>query len=88
MWLKPTFFIQEKMRDHNWYNNIHLHSGINFVTLASKHFGIDKEVLNKRHLIYQAAKAKNPNRWSKETRNWSVVDKVELNPKKEGKLSG
>ncbi len=66
----------------NWYNNIHLHSGINFVTPASKHFGIDEEILNKRHYIYELAKAKNPNRWSKGTRNWSMIEKVELNPRK------
>lgn len=66
----------------NWYNNIHLHSGINFVTPSSKHFGDDEEILQKRHLIYQLAKAKNPNRWSKDTRNWSIVSKVELNPRK------
>ena len=68
--------------------NVHLHSGINFVTPSSKHFGFDKENLNNRHLIYQAAMAKNPNRWSKGTRDWSVVERVELNPKKkEEKLS-
>lgn len=66
----------------NWYNNVHLHSGINFVTPASKHSGIDEEILKKRHLTYQRAKSKNPNRWSRETRNWSVVEKVELNPRK------
>lgn len=66
----------------NWYNNIHLHSGINFVTPASKHFGKDEEVLNKRHMIYELAKAKNPNRWSRGTRNWAMIEKVELNPRK------
>lgn len=66
----------------NWYNNVHLHSGINFVTPASKHCGADEKILKNRHLVYELAKAKNPNRWSKETRNWSKVDKVELNPRK------
>jgi transposase InsO family protein len=66
----------------NWYNNHHLHSGINYVTPTSKHCGVDKKILNKRHMVYQEAKEKNPNRWSKETRNWSTVEKVELNPKK------
>ncbi len=66
----------------NWYNNIHLHSGINFVTPASKHCGADEGILKNRHLIYQTAKDKNPNCWSKGTRNWSKVEKVELNPKK------
>lgn len=66
----------------NWYNNIHLHSGINFVTPASKHCGDDEKVLINRHSVYELAKAKNPNRWSKGTRNWSKIEKVELNPRK------
>ena len=66
----------------NWYNNIHLHSGINFVTPASKHCGVDKEILKKRHEIYEQAKLRNPNRWSGKTRNWSAVTIVNLNPKK------
>jgi putative transposase len=48
----------------------------------SKHKGEDQEILNKRVLVYKLAKQKNPNRWSKETRDWSVIEKVELNPKK------
>ncbi|MFQ5544265.1 MAG: IS3 family transposase [Nitrospiria bacterium] len=70
------------MKFVHWYNNVHLHSGINFVTPASRHCGADEEILEKRHRVYELAKAKNPNRWSKETRNWSRVGKVELNPRK------
>lgn len=66
----------------NWYNNIHLHSGISFVTPASRHSGADEEVLKNRHSVYERARAKNPNRWSKETRNWSKIEEVELNPRK------
>ena len=64
----------------DWYNNFHLHSGINFVTPASKHSGRDREILKRRHQIYEMAKAENPNRWSGKTRNWSTIEKVELNP--------
>ena len=67
-----------------WYNNIHLHSGISFVTPAARHFASDKKILENRHFVYEKAKLKNPNRWSKQTRNWSRVDIVELNP---GKIS-
>lgn len=70
-----------------WYNNQHLHSGINFVTPASKHSGKDFEILKNRHEVYQKAKLKNPNRWSKETRNWSAVEEVELNPKRKEKFA-
>jgi transposase InsO family protein len=63
-----------------WYNNIHLHSGINYVTPASRHEGLDKNTLEKRHQTYQEAKAKNPNRWSGQTRNWNIINEVHLNP--------
>jgi putative transposase len=66
----------------NWYNNIHLHSGIHFVSPASRHCGADITTLRKRHIVYQEAKLKKPNRWSGETRNWSRSDIVELNPRK------
>lgn len=66
----------------NWYNNIHLHSGISFVTPSSRHSGADKEILENRRAVYECAKAKNPNRWSRETRNWSKIEEVELNPRK------
>ena len=72
----------------NWYNFIHLHSGISFVTPASRHSGDDREILLNRHMVYEKARAANPNRWSRGTRNWKKIDEVELNPrKKEEKLA-
>lgn len=71
----------------NWYNTEHLHSGINFVTPASKHEGVDIEILKNRNEIYKNAKQKNPARWSGKTRNWDPVMKVKLNPLKEKKKS-
>lgn len=65
----------------NWYNNVHQHSGIKFVTPNSKHKGLDKAILANRSNVYEYARQKNPNRWSKSIRNWAVVDKVYLNPK-------
>lgn len=69
----------------NWYNNIHLHSGINFVTPATRHSGLDVEILKNRDEIYLAAKIKNPTRWSGKTRNWLRPAFVELNPGREVK---
>lgn len=66
-----------------WYNTVHLHSGIKFVTPESRHTGEDKAILEKRKYVYCKAKEANPNRWSKEIRNWSHVDTVLLNPLKE-----
>lgn len=62
-----------------WYNEEHLHSGINFVTPASKHLGEDIEILSKRNIVYKHAQKKNPNRWSGKTRNWSPIECVKLN---------
>ncbi len=66
-----------------WYNFERRHSEIAFVTPASKHDGQDLEILQKRIEIYEAARATNPLRWSKTTRNWSQVTEVHLNPTKE-----
>ena len=66
-----------------WYNDEHRHSGIQFVTPNQRHQGKDKEILEKRKAVYQAAKEKNPKRWSGEIRDWNPVTKVWLNPPKE-----
>jgi len=66
-----------------WYNNEHRHSEINFVTPASRHRGEDFEILQKRVCLYEEARSRNPQRWSKSTRRWSPVTEVHLNPTKE-----
>lgn len=68
-----------------WYNHEHLHSGIRFVTPASRHVGSDVDILHNRHVVYQKAKLAHPLRWSRQTRNWSVIQEVRLNPGKEKK---
>ena len=66
-----------------WYNEEHRHSGIRYVTPSQRHQGLDKEILEKRKAVYEAAKEKNPQRWSGEIRDWSPVTEVWLNPPKE-----
>ena len=66
----------------HWYNHEHRHCGIKFVTPGQRHAGLDCDLLERRHALYQAAKAKNPNRWSGKTRNWQRVVRVDLNPQK------
>lgn len=68
-----------------WYNRIHLHSGLKFVTPQQRHSGADKQIRANRHQVYQAAKAKHPERWSGQTRNWSLPEKVTLNPNRKNK---
>jgi transposase InsO family protein len=65
-----------------WYNNEHRHSAIGFVTPAQRHEGLDEQLLNNRKAVYETAYAKNPKRWSGNTRNWQRIEKVHLNPDK------
>ena len=63
-----------------WYNHRHLHSSIQFVTPADRHAGRDGEILAGRKAVYEAARAKYPERWSGSTRDWTPVTEVVLNP--------
>jgi hypothetical protein len=45
----------------------------------------DDEILEKRKKVYEEAKLKNPNRWSREIRNWNKIEKVYLNYLQEDK---
>ena len=64
------------------YNHRHCHSRLKFVTPAQRHRGEDRELLEQRHRVYQAAKARHPQRWSGETRDWLPVGAVALNPER------
>ena len=64
----------------HWYNTEHRHSAIRFVTPEQRHQGLDRDLLNRRHQLYQQARALHPERWSRATRNWTPVDTVTLNP--------
>jgi RNA polymerase subunit RPABC4/transcription elongation factor Spt4 len=63
-----------------WYNEEHRHSAINFVTPAERHAGLDTALLEKRSLVYEAARERCPERWSGSTRNWQPILVVHLNP--------
>ncbi len=63
-----------------WYNNHHRHSGIKFVTPSDRHKGIDKTILENREKVYQKARKRTPERWSRNIRNWDMITEVNLNP--------
>jgi transposase InsO family protein len=65
-----------------WYNEEHQHSAIRFVTPSQRHDGRDVEILAHRHDVYERAKARRPERWTKNTRNWTPVETVKLNPRR------
>jgi putative transposase len=63
-----------------WYNTEHLHSGLNFVTPDDRYFRRDATLLAERHLVYERARRKHPERWQGATRNWNPAPAVTLNP--------
>jgi putative transposase len=66
----------------HWYNEIHRHSAIKFVTPGQRHRREDVDLLKMRSALYNAAKAKCPERWSGAIRNWQHEQVVYLNPTK------
>ncbi len=63
-----------------WYNEDHQHSGIRFVTPVERHEGRDSAILATRRQVYEAARGRTPQRWTRQTRDWTPVAVVCLNP--------
>jgi putative transposase len=68
------------LRFVQWYNDEHRHSGIRYVTPGQRHAGQDRPLLEARHAVYQDARDRTPTRWSRQTRNWTPITTVTLNP--------
>ena len=63
-----------------WYNSEHRHSAIRYVTPDERHSGADIAILARRHALYQRARGRRPERWPRQTRNWTPIGIVVLNP--------
>ena len=67
----------------HWYNHQHRHSALRYVTPAQRHSGEAEKVLSQRRQVYEAAKARHPERWASDTRKLSLPNAVHLNPERE-----
>jgi transposase InsO family protein len=65
-----------------WYNGEHLHSALRYVTPNDRHQGRDEAILAHRAIVYRAAKRRAPRRWTGDTRNWTPIGDVALNPER------
>lgn len=63
-----------------WYNHVHLHSGIGFVTPNDRHTGRDISILEQRRRVYKRANNAHPERWTGPVRPWARPAKVRLHP--------
>jgi putative transposase len=66
-----------------WYNHEHHHSGLNYLTPNQRHRGLSQQVFDQRRRVYEESRAQHPERWARNTRNWSLEDEVWLNPNRE-----
>lgn len=64
----------------HWYNHVHQHSAIRFITPDDRHTGRETAILTKRHHVYTQARTQHPARWSGPTRDWTPITSVHLNP--------
>ena len=69
-----------------WYNHVHMHSGIKYLTPYQRHYSLDKNIIENRKKVYAKAKENHPERWSRKIRNWNLPKYVSLNPIKEEEL--
>ena len=67
----------------HWYNVAQHHSGIRYVSPAERHDGRDVAIPAARHVLCLKARARNPARWSGNTRDWSHIGAVTLNPERD-----
>lgn len=65
------------------YNHHHRHSRIRYVTPAQRHRGEDKVILARREAVYEQARLERPERWSGNSRNWTPIGAVTLNPERD-----
>lgn len=91
-WPSPGFKTLDEARNWvekfiRWYNMEHRHSGIGYVTPEQRHTGEDRTLLSQRDTLYRVAKARHPERWSRETRNWQRKAEVTLNPEREKQVA-
>lgn len=70
-----------------WYNEEHLHSGINFVSPGDRHSGRHEAILVHRERVYAEARRRRPERWVGEARDWTPIAQVRLNPGRLGRAA-
>jgi transposase InsO family protein len=67
------------LRFTRWYNHEHKHRNLKFVSPAQRHAGEDAVIFTRRIAVYEAARARHPERWCRTIRDWSLPKEVWLN---------
>ena len=68
----------------DWYNEIHRHSALKYVTPGQRHRGESAAILEARKQVFEEARRKTPERWNtRPVRNLEEDTVVWLNPEKD-----
>jgi putative transposase len=70
----------------DWYNDEHRHSALDYLTPSERHAGRGDEILAHRRRVYERARAKHPDRWSRGVRRWRADAEVFLNRPRVGRV--
>jgi len=71
----------------HWYNEIHRHSALKYVTPGQRHRGESAAILEARKEVLEEAKRRHPERWKgRAVRNLEEEKEVWLNPEKDGRV--
>jgi putative transposase len=62
----------------HWYNNEHMHTGLNYVTPAQRRKGEDKKIFENRNTTFEHARLAHPERWTGKTKVWKIEQVVFL----------
>lgn len=57
-----------------WYNKLHPHSRLNYITPYDRHLGKTGKILATRKKVYENARKKHPRRWTGNTKTWDAPD--------------
>ncbi|CAG9164975.1 IS3 family transposase ISPa31 [Cupriavidus laharis] len=87
LWPERPFDTLQQARDWvyrfvRWYNEEHRHSGLKYVTPNQRHSEEATPLLARRTMVYEAARDRHPQRWSRGIRNWKLDPEVYLNPER------
>lgn len=69
----------------HWYNSLHRHSAIGYVTPEQRRSGEYRQIFRKRNETIEKARKLHPERWSSTPRVWECNDEIWLNPSEETK---
>lgn len=64
----------------HWYNTKHRHSGIGYISPATRHAGRTPQIMTQRNKVLEQARRKHPERWPNGQLHWEEYPVVYLNP--------